>query len=62
MKWRNRDNWRRLVAGMAIATVAALALGAIGLSEVSWAPFFAVAAGSGRRSGGFHLARRGARS
>ena len=52
-----RERVRELVVGVATASVAALALYALGLSEVIWAPFFFVAAASSRRARCFGLRR-----
>ena len=46
---KDRGEWVELAVGVPAAAVAALALAAAGLSEVSWAPFFLVAAASGRQ-------------
>ncbi len=50
-RFRNSAKWREIAVGLATAGAVALGLVAVGLSEVSWAPFFVVAvAGSSGRS------------
>ena len=46
---KNRAKWGELGAALALATSVAIGLWAVGLSEVLWAPYFAVAIASGRR-------------
>ena len=48
----NREKWAELFLGLVAATVAAVALGAIGLVEIAWLPYALVAMESARRSRG----------
>ena len=59
---KSKQKWSEFLVAFAIATAAAFALAALGLSEVSWAPFFVVAVESGRRRGCLNPFRQGARS
>ena len=62
MTLENRQRWSRFLVAFAAAAVAALGLGALGLSEISWAPFFLVAADSAGRGVCLDALRRRARS
>lgn len=48
IKLTNRDEWRRIVVGVAAGTVAAVGLWAVGLVEIAWLPYAAVAMSSAR--------------
>jgi hypothetical protein len=50
------------VVDFAVATVAAVGLWAVGLSEISWAPFFVVAVSASTRGGCLVGTRQATRS
>ena len=54
---RNRARWVELVTGLLAATGTAVALWAVGLPEVAWLPYVAVAAAPG--GGSLARLRRG---